>query len=217
MGIVPYVIPGRTGTRLEPADVALLRASCGNVVAVKDAVGSDAYSRELRRMAGPDLAIMSGDDARTATLIQDSSIAAQGAISVLSNLFPRTMHRHVEALRAASSIPEPLARRVQALEPLLSLVTVETVRETAPGPVRTKARNPVPIKAMMALLGMPAGPCRRPLGRLTPEALDILLGSLRAAYVACPELFDEIEAGFDVSVDERLEAPRSGDGLAYAD
>jgi 4-hydroxy-tetrahydrodipicolinate synthase len=217
LGIIPYVIPSRTGTRLEPPDLALLRDACPNVVAVKEATGSDEYAREVRRLLGDDFAILSGDDARTTGLIADPRVRAQGVVSVLSNVFPRALAASVRALRRGERVPDPLDRQVRALTPLLSLVTVETREETAKGPVRVRSRNPVPVKAIMNLLGMPAGPCRPPLGRLTPAAFVVVLEALRQAHRECPELFRDIESAFDVSVADRLRDERSWEGLAYGD
>lgn len=215
LGIIPYVIPSRTGTRLEPPDLALLAEECPNVVGLKDATGAMEYGREVRGLLGPEFAILSGDDGRTAGLIQDPFVRAQGLISVISNVFPRTLAAYVRELRAGDHFPESLARRVRALSPLLSLVTVETRERSAKGEVRVRARNPVPVKAIMNILGIPAGRCRPPLGRLTPSALDTVLGALRRADEECPELFAEVETAFDVTVSERLHDPRSWEGLSY--
>jgi 4-hydroxy-tetrahydrodipicolinate synthase len=217
LGIVPYVIPSRTGTRLEPPDLALLHDTCPNVVAVKEATGSDEYAHEVRDLLGDDFGILSGDDARTTSLIIDPKTRAQGVVSVLSNVFPRTLAASVRSLRAGERLPDSLARRVRALAPLLSLVTVETQVETTRGLVRVRARNPVPVKTIMNILGMPAGPCRRPLGRLTPAALSHVLDALRRAHGESPALFDEIESAFHVSVAARLRDERSWEGLAYVD
>jgi 4-hydroxy-tetrahydrodipicolinate synthase len=217
LGIIPYVIPSRTGTRLEPPDLALLRDTCPNVVAVKEATGSDEYAREVRRLLGDRFGILSGDDARTTSLIMDPKIRAQGVISVLSNVFPRTLVASVRSLRTGERLPDAPGRQVRALAPLLSLVTVETQVETTRGIVRVRARNPVPVKAIMNILGMPAGPCRRPLGRLTPAALFLVVDALRRAHSDCPDLFDEIESAFDVSVETRLRDEQSWEGLSYVD
>jgi len=215
IGIIPYVVPSRTGTRLEPPDLARLAEECPNVVGVKDATGSVDYGREVRGLLGPEFSILSGDDGRAAGLIRDPAVHAQGLISVVSNVFPRTLAAYVRELRAGDTLPDALARRVRALTPLLSLVTVETQERTPKGEVRVRARNPVPVKAIMNILGIPAGRCRPPLGRLTPSALDVVLGALRRAHEECPELFAEVESAFDVTVSERLRDPRSWEGLSY--
>ncbi len=217
MGIMPYVIPGRTGTRLEPADLALLREDCRNVVGVKDATGSEEYSREVRSLAGKDFSILSGDDARTRSLIEDPAIRSQGVISVMSNVLPGALSTYVSNLRLGHSLPAALEQQAQVLEPLLSLVTVETEEPVSKGIVRVKARNPVPVKTIMNILGIPAGPCRPPLGRLTHTALSSVLFALRSAHQLCPGLFSEVEAAFDISVEDRLQNARHWEGLAYDD
>ncbi len=217
MGILPYVIPGRTGTRLEPPDLALLREACPNVVGVKDATGSEEYSREVRSLAGVDFAILSGDDARTRSLIEDPAIRSQGVISVMSNVLPGALSTYVKELRLSQSQPSVLGHQARGLEPLLSLVTVEAAERVSKGIVRVKARNPVPVKTIMNILGMPAGPCRPPLGRLTRIALNSILNALRSAHEQCPGLFDQVEEVFDVSVEDRLHNERHWEGLAYDD
>ncbi len=217
MGIVPYVIPGRTGTRIEPFDLGELTARCPNVLAVKDAAGSVAFSRSLRRFLRPGVTILAGDDARTDEMARDPGIRSEGVISCLSNIFPGTVARSVAARRSGGPEPPGLARQARALQPLFELVTVET-EEGEPGSSRRiRARNPVPLKAMMRILGLPAGRCRPPLGRLTPAGLARVLDALRRSFADCPELFDEVEAAFGVSVADRLEDPRSWEGIAYAD
>lgn len=61
----------------------------------------------------------------------------------------------------------------RALAPLARIVHVETTEQTPLGPVRCRARSPLPVKTLMRLLGMPAGPCRAPLGRMTHLGVDI--------------------------------------------
>ncbi|HUI38858.1 MAG TPA: dihydrodipicolinate synthase family protein, partial [Thermoplasmata archaeon] len=190
---------------------------CPNVVGVKEATGSDAYGREVRRLVRSEFSILSGDDARTSDLMRDPEVRAEGVISVLSNVFPGTLATWVEALRSGDGTSDGVASRVRALTPLLSLVTIETSEETPGGVVRVRARNPVPVKSMMRILGLPAGRCRPPLGRLTPGACTVVVDALRKANADCPELFDEIEAAFGVSVADRLADPPSWQGVAYDD
>ena len=65
------------------------------------------------------------------------------------------------------------------LEPLYSLVTVKTRERTPFGEVVCRARNPLATKVLMNIIGMPAGPCRPPLGKLTPNAMNIVLEAVR--------------------------------------
>ncbi len=93
---------------------------------------------------------------------------------------------------------------------------MKTEESTQYGPVSVRARNPLPIKTMMQVLGMTNGPCRGPLGRVTKNALNTILKSLRTVWAANPEMLEPIERSFDVSVADRLQMPQYWETLAYA-
>ena len=95
------------------------------------------------------------------------------------------------------------------------MVTVKTEENTALGPVPVKARNPLPVKTIMNVLGMGVGPCRRPLGMVTKQALNHIVEGLRKVWSANPEILEPVEKAFDVSIDKRLRVARYWDGLAY--
>lgn len=78
-----------------------------------------------------------------------------------------------------------------------------------------KARNPLPVKTMMNILGMGVGPCRGPLGLVTKQGLNHILEGLRKVWTRNPEILEPIEKAFDVSIDKRLRDPRHWSGLAY--
>ncbi|MHB8352509.1 MAG: hypothetical protein ACYDFT_07495, partial [Thermoplasmata archaeon] len=66
-----------------------------------------------------------------------------------------------------------------------------TATETTPrGPVPVRVRNPVPTKAAFDILAAPVGPCRPPLGRLTPNAFADLGGTLAEIDSLDPGAFD---------------------------
>jgi 4-hydroxy-tetrahydrodipicolinate synthase len=205
--IVPYVVPARTGTALEPHDLALLRRDCPNVVAVKEASGDRENTARIRTACGVDFGVLSGDDADTLDLILDGRIAAQGVVSVVANLVPAAVASYVR--RALAGDREGACRSESGLRPLLECVQIRTEQ----GGIVRRSRNPVPIKSMMGLLGLPSGPCRQPLGRLTPAGLQAAIAALQAARQAVPDLFDAGadswgavgEIGIDVSVAPYLE------------
>lgn len=97
----------------------------------------------------------------------------------------------------------------------MKIVTVKTVEETPYGPVECKARNPVAYKSLMNIMGMPAGPCRPPLGKMTRRGLLRAVEEVRKVYEARPDLFDHVEDFFDVDVSERLYSDKSLEGLFY--
>ncbi|MHB8351868.1 MAG: dihydrodipicolinate synthase family protein, partial [Thermoplasmata archaeon] len=94
---IPYVIPGRTGTRLLPVDLEILRKSHPNIVAVKDACGETEYSQEVRRCLPSPFALLSGDDGRTLAMIRDPRIRADGVVSVVANIAPAVVTGAVAA------------------------------------------------------------------------------------------------------------------------
>jgi 4-hydroxy-tetrahydrodipicolinate synthase len=46
----------------------------------------------------------------------------------------------------------------------------------------------------MNILGMPAGPCRPPLGKLTKKALNVILNQIKKVYEKNPEILQPIES-----------------------
>jgi len=202
LGILPYVIPGRTGTRLEPRDVAGLLSEGQRIAGVKDATGDDAYASELRRRC-PELSILCGDDARTLSMMADPAIRADGVISVVSNLAP---HAVVDFVRSAREGEWPKAREsASELQALFDIVTIRVVeRADGDGELSVRSRNPVPVKSAMALLGAPVGACRPPLGRLTPRGLDALHAALATTHRLSPEVLGPFSDWFGADISERL-------------
>ncbi len=70
---------------------------------------------------------------------------------------------------------------------------------------RHKFRNPVPIKTMMKGLGMPAGGCRQPLGRMVPEGVEKVRNAVRDVWENNPWILQPIEDFYGVDIAERLE------------
>ncbi len=212
--IIPYVIPGRSGTQLLPQDLAVLNAEFENVRAVKEATGSLDNMRLTRRLCGEDFDILSGDDDITYTMMKDPDVAATGVVSVASNVAPGAVQQLVQAILEGKS--DESERLHAALKPLFSMVTVKTQEETPFGPALCKARNPLPYKTLMNVLGMPSGPCRRPLGKMTKKGLETVLKVARTVYEETPEILKPIEGFFDVDLGERLYNEASWRGLTYA-
>jgi 4-hydroxy-tetrahydrodipicolinate synthase len=211
--MVPYIIPGRTGAQLLPQDLAILAREYPNLQAVKEATGSAENARLTRKLCGPEFSIMSGDDDKTLAFMSDDSIVCSGAISVVSNIVPRAVEDLTEAALAGNL--EEADRLGAALQPLFAMVTVKSEENTPFGPVSVKARNPLPVKTMMNVLGMDVGPCRRPLGLVTKQALNHVVDGLRRVWTRNPELLEPIEKAFDVSLDKRLRDAHHWEGLAY--
>ncbi len=211
--IIPYVIPGRTGAQLLPEDLALAYAECPNVSTVKEATGDIENMRRTRACCGPDFTILSGDDPLTAEMMTDPGIRAAGVISVASNVAPKAVTDMVALLMAGR---ESEARALAAkLAPLFNLVTVKTIETTRFGDVVCRARNPLAYKTLMALLGMPSGGCKPPLGQMTRNGLAKVIEAAEAVQRSAPELFQPIADHFGVNIQERLENPKYREGLCY--
>jgi 4-hydroxy-tetrahydrodipicolinate synthase len=104
----------------------------------------------------------------------------------------------------------------QALQPLFNIITVKTTEQTPYGPTTCKARNPLAIKTLMNILGMPSGPCRQPLGKMTPNGLEVILSATRKVHKANPQILQPIADHFDIDLDDRLANPKYQEGLSYA-
>lgn len=206
--LVPYVIPGRTGCALSAADLAILhQTEPTRVPAVKSATGDLERMRLDRTLGGESLAILSGDDDLTLTMMKDAAIGASGVISVMSNLAPRAVQAMVDA--AASGDAERAQQLEAQLAPLFALVVVKAQGERRLPDGRTvtvedRFRNPVAVKTMMAGLGMLDGIFRAPLGRMSAPAVARCRSALREVWERSPEVLTPIEPAFDVRISERL-------------
>ena len=212
--LIPYVIPGRTGTQLYPQDLAVLHQQYPNVCCVKEATG-DLKNMELtRQLCGEDFDILSGDDDKTFAMMTSPDIAASGVISVASNIAPRAIADMIHYILDGNQ--EEATRIAQTLQPLFSIVTVKTQEQTPYGTVACKARNPLAYKTLMNVLGMPSGPCRQPLGKMTRNGLEVVLANARKVYENSPEILQPIADYFNVDLKERLYNARYLEGLFYA-
>ena len=214
MPIIPYIIPGRTGTMMHAEDLAILAASYGNVATVKEATGDFDNMAKTRRLCGEGFSILSGDDDKTVEMMKRADIKAAGVISVMSNVVPGPL---VSMTRMLNDGDTAGADQIAAnLQPLFGCVGVTTTEVSSNGDVACKARNPLPIKSLMAVLGMPAGPCRRPLGKMTPTGLEVIVQAARRVHASDPTLLAPIGEFFGVDIDARLNDAATAEGLTYA-
>ena len=213
--IIPYVIPGRTGgTGLLPEDLAKLVKTYPNVVAIKDASGSDERAIKTRSLLPEPFKIFSGDDGRTFRMMIHPEIRANGVISVISNFLPGTVQKFTDLLKERK-IKE--AKVFQAyLKSLFDLVTVKDSTGSWP--------NPCSVKTILSALGMIKPILRPPLSLMSSEAVKIVREKLRDIILILEEKvsfsddlellrkeiqkdIDRIENIFDVHVIERIKNP----------
>ncbi len=211
--VIPYVIPGRTGAQLFAEDLAILNEQFDNVGAVKEATGNLENMKHTRRCCGDDFLIFAGDDGITYDLMTDPAIAGAGAISVMSNIVPRAMTEMVQSI--LNGRPEAARDTYDRLRPLFEIVSVKTTETTPHGEVTCRARNPLPIKALMQLLGLPAGGCRQPLGKMTKNGIETVIDAARRVQQNAPEVLQPAAEFFNIDIEARLNNPKI-DKLIYS-
>ena len=203
---VPYVIPGRTGTKLEVEDLAILHRKYRNVRSVKEATADLERMAKTRRLCGEDFDILSGDDDKTYEMMTRSDICASGVVSVMSNIVPGPIGEMVKAILNGKM--EKADRLKNTLDPLFRMVTVNTIESYEGFEVPAKFRNPVAIKTMMKGLGLPSGPCRPPLGKMTPKGVEIVRNGLKEVYSRDKEVFTPLRDFYKIDVEERISNDR---------
>ena len=212
--VIPYIIPGRTGTMMLAEDLAILAAKYANVSSVKEATGDLENMAKTRRLCGDDFAILSGDDDKTVDMMKSERIKAAGVISVASNVIPGPIQRLTELLNAGDlAAADELAAKLQ---PLFGIVTVSTSEQTPYGPVQCKARNPLAIKTLMNLLGMPSGPCRGPLGKMTRAGARVVVEAARLTHENDPATLAPVAGFFGVDIEARLHNDDLPEELVYS-
>jgi len=200
--IVPYIIPGRTGTKLEVEDLTILHRKFKNVRSVKEATGDLERMAKTRTLLGEDFDILSGDDDKTYEMVTRQDIRASGVISVMSNIVPGPIGEMVKAILSGDM--ERANRWKNVLDPLFKVVTVNTIESYEGFEVPCKFRNPLAIKTMMKGLGLPSGPSRPPLGKMTPKGVEVVRNALKEVYEKDKEVFRPIQEFYKVNIEERL-------------
>ena len=211
--IIPYVIPGRTGAQLLPEDLAILHGQFPNMSTVKEATGDLENMKRTREYCGEDFTILSGDDDKTFAMMTDPMIKASGVISVASNIAPKAVMNMTTLLNEGKHAEAE--KLMIALKPLFGIVTVKTQEDTPYGKVLCRARNPLATKTLMWILGMPVGPCRQPLGKMTKKGIEVVLDVGRTVWKNNPEILAPVADFFEVDIEARLYDESILSGLIY--
>jgi 4-hydroxy-tetrahydrodipicolinate synthase len=176
------------------------------VRSVKEATGDLERMAKTRTLLGEDFDILSGDDDKTYEMMTRNDIRASGVVSVMSNLVPGPIGEMAKAIRNGDI--EKANRLKDILDPLFKVVTVNT-RESYEGfEVPAKFRNPLAIKTIMKGLGLPSGPCRPPLGRMTPKGVEVVRNALKEVYGKDKEVFRPLQDFYKINIEERLSNDR---------
>jgi len=217
--IVPYIIPGRTGCKLLPEDLAILRGEYPNILAVKEATGDLENMARTRKLTSPEFQIFSGDDDKTFSMMTMPTIGACGVISVVSNIAPFEVERMCLAVIQGDVAQAEIIR--DKLAPLFKIVTVLADREISDfwlpqgTVISDKFRNPLPIKTAMNGLGMPAGPCRQPLGKMSAAGTQKVRQALQTVWDSSPDVLMPVQEFFGVDIADRLKNDSLWAGLSY--
>jgi 4-hydroxy-tetrahydrodipicolinate synthase len=156
--IIAYNVPGRTGLNVTPAMLARLWEN-PQVVAVKESSGNLAQIGEIARQLPKGKLLLSGDDNLA---LASMAVGASGLISVLGNVLPRETAAMIAAARQGNGA-EAL-RLHQQLLPLMDALFVES--------------NPIPLKAVLKLLGLCEDGLRLPLVPAEPATRTRLAEAL---------------------------------------
>ncbi len=152
--VMLYDIPVRTGRKISNEVIWRLVEDVPNIWAVKDAAGNPVESARLIAEAPDDFELYSGDDALTLPLL---AVGAVGVVGVATHWAAREVGEMVAAFTKGDV---ERARELNAR--LIESFDFETGDLTP---------NPLPTKAMLRALGLPAGQCRLPMGP-APDGLE---------------------------------------------
>lgn len=145
--VVLYDIPARTGRKIASETILRLAYDVPTIVALKDAAGDPAATGRLLAEAPAGFECYAGDDGLTLPLL---AIGAVGLIGVATHWAARDFGEMIDAFLAGER-ERPLTIQ-RALWPSIAFETGD------------EAPNPIPVKAMLRVMGLPAGECRLPLG-----------------------------------------------------
>ena len=143
-----YNIPGRTGCSISERNVARL-CEHPNVMGIKEASGSISYATSVARYVSPSFRMYSGNDDMVVPIL---SLGGSGVISVWANVQPAICHDMVAAY-LAGDVAESLRIQLEGLD-LVHALFCEV--------------NPIPVKAMLAMMGMIGENYRAPLYQMAP-------------------------------------------------
>jgi 4-hydroxy-tetrahydrodipicolinate synthase len=147
--LVLYNVPGRTGANIEPATLGRL-AKIPNIRAVKEASGNMSQIADVFNAVPEGFLVFSGDDAITLPVV---ALGGAGIISVASNEIPAEMGAMT---RAALANKWDTARGLhRKYLPLMQANFIES--------------NPIPVKAVLAMMGRIEEIYRLPMAPMKPE------------------------------------------------
>lgn len=158
--VLAYNFPSHGGVELEAATLGRIATRCENLVGVKDSSGSLELAVAYRNAAaGRPLAVFIGADHLVVPALE---AGCAGTVNASANVAPKL---YVDLYRAFREGRRAEADRLQAMAADLgATVGLHTF--------------PSMMKEAMSIAGLSAGPCRKPVGAVPPEAREKLRSTL---------------------------------------
>ena len=157
--LVIYNVPSRTAVDILPVTVAEL-AQRDEIVAIKEAVSGQARTRELVKLCGQSLAVLSGDDP---SCLEAMRQGAKGVISVAANVVPALFVDMCE--KAAKKNWQAAVEIDDSLRHLYGMLAFET--------------NPIPVKWALYKMALSGPGIRLPLLPLNEKYHDTFVQGLK--------------------------------------
>ena len=162
--VVMYNIPARTGAALAPSTVGRLAKDFPNIAGVKDSSGNfNNILQYIQATEGMDFAVLSGNDA---LILWTLLAGGKGGITAIANILPTIM---VSIYQYYLNGDLDNAKKAQN--------SISKIRDCF------KYGNPNSIvKCATNLIGQPVGPCRKPFGLLSEEAVKGIQETIDTYY-----------------------------------
>jgi 4-hydroxy-tetrahydrodipicolinate synthase len=152
--IIVYNVPARTGLNIEPETLAKI-AKIGGIVGTKEAAGDIVQAAKMAALVGDDFDIYAGNCNEVLPML---ALGARGCISVMGNVAPRDLHDICVKFRNGDLEG---AKKLQ----LKAMALVDAL---------FCELNPIPVKAILNLMGFSVGTCRAPLTTLEEESVAVI-------------------------------------------
>jgi len=150
-----YNLPGRCVVNMLPETVERL-CQIDNIIGLKEGNSDMVHVSEIHRRCGERLTILSGDDLTTLPML---AVGAKGVISVAGNIIPDKMGQMISSFMEGNF--KNAIKIHEEYMPFFQALFYET--------------NPIPVKAAMNNIGLPAGDLRLPMVTMSEVNLEKLL------------------------------------------
>lgn len=156
--IALYNNPSRVGVNIDAETIVRL-AEIENIVADKEAMGNVDQLVQVKREAGGKINLLCCDYPGYGLILPTLALGGDGTANIAGNVIPEEM----AALSRPWQTMEDVGRTRSTYFTYLPLISA-----------LYGASNPIAVKAALEILGLPGGPCRRPLPPMRPDKREAL-------------------------------------------